>query len=335
MTSTNQTNQPTISVIICTYNRSAMLKEAIDSVLAQSYPYKEIIVLDGNSPDNTPEMMQQYASNPSVIYLRDKEDKGPQYYQKEGLRLAQGKYVVFMDDDDYYTDSDFFQKAVAVHNEQHPDKLAFVSANVQKYNVVTDEMLPFSPINVHGYIDGTYYLKNFQGKCNKPISVFSTVFEREALLNADILSLNFFIDACIYMRSLLSGSAFVLSDIIGVYRIHSSNLSIRQTVDFTISGLQEKRRIYTIIKNNELFVESDEWWYNIVKNSFGYYVLFTNPNIQEFNEVKNWCMAVSKYNKKIHSLLTMLTLLLYCEKIPGVHRLLTSNKIMKIIRKQK
>ena len=88
MTSTNQTNQPIISVIICTYNRSAMLKEAIDSVLAQSYPYKEIIVLDGNSPDNTPEMMQQYASNPAVIYLRDEIDKGPQYYLREGLRKA-------------------------------------------------------------------------------------------------------------------------------------------------------------------------------------------------------------------------------------------------------
>ena len=55
-----------------------------------------------------------------------------------------------MDDDDYYTDTEFFQKAVTVHSEEHPNKLAFVSANVQKYNVVTSENLPYSPINVQG-----------------------------------------------------------------------------------------------------------------------------------------------------------------------------------------
>lgn len=334
MTSTNQTNQPTISVIICTYNRSAMLKEAIDSVLAQSYPYKEIIVLDGNSPDNTPEMIQQYASNPSVIYLRDEEDKGPQYYQKEGLRLAQGKYVVFMDDDDYYTDFEYFQKVIDVYSQSHPGNLAFVSANVQKYNVVHAEYMPFPPVNFLGYLDGKDYLENFQKKYDKPISVFCTVFERQALLDADILSLDWFIDSIIYMRALVSGSAYILPDVIGVYRVHTANLSARQTPEFTIAGLHEKRRIYDLIVKLQLFNSSKEWWFNIVKYNVGYYILFTNPKISDFNIVKKWCVETSKESRfKIRALLWIVKVILYCEKIPGVHKLVTANRSVVGIRK--
>lgn len=59
----SKTNPGMISVIICTYNRSLLLKEAIDSALSQSYPLMEIIVLDGNSTDNTSDIMKQYESN--------------------------------------------------------------------------------------------------------------------------------------------------------------------------------------------------------------------------------------------------------------------------------
>ena len=163
--------------------------------------------------------------------------------------------------------------------------------------------------------------------------MFSTVFNREKLLNADIFSLQSFIDVSIYLRALLSGDAFILQDIVGIYRIHSENLTTRQTPELVIAGLHEKRKVYNIITENEIFMESDKWWFNIVKISLGYYILFTNPNVQEFNSVKEIFIKESRNNRKIRCLLIFLTILLYCEKIPGIHRLLVSKPVLRVIRR--
>lgn len=308
-----------ISVIICTYNRSAMLKEAIDSVLAQSYPIIEIIVLDGNSPDNTSLVMKQYESNPSITYIRDSVDKGPQYYQKEGLRQSRGKYIVFMDDDDYYTDFEFFQKAVDVFHQYNQWNLAFVSGNVQKYNTALNKYLPLRLLNISGYIDGITYLQNFQRKYNKPISVFPTVFSRDALLKSGLLTIDWFIDTIIYMRALLVGGAVIIPDVIGIYRIHSANLTRRQTVEFTVSGLSEKKKIRDLIVKNNLFSNSDTWWFNLLSYNMGYYVLFTNPALSEYQIVKSWCIENSaEAATRVRMLLFILTLVLQVRRIFSV-----------------
>lgn len=68
---------PKISVTIPTYNRKKMLKRAIDSVLAQDYKNIEVIVSDNASTDGTDTLMQEYANDSRIIYIRNSENIGP------------------------------------------------------------------------------------------------------------------------------------------------------------------------------------------------------------------------------------------------------------------
>ncbi len=88
---------PLVSVVIPTYNRSAFLVEAVESVLAQTWEDLEIVVVDDGSTDSTQECVRKYKDK--VRYLR-KENGGPASARNVGVRLARGVYVSFLDSDD-------------------------------------------------------------------------------------------------------------------------------------------------------------------------------------------------------------------------------------------
>ncbi|MDX2097779.1 MAG: glycosyltransferase family 2 protein, partial [Leptolyngbyaceae cyanobacterium bins.59] len=69
---------PTVSILITTYNRSKLLKRAIDSVLAQSFQDFELVVIDDHSTDDTPELMATL-TDPRIRYIRRPENLGSKY----------------------------------------------------------------------------------------------------------------------------------------------------------------------------------------------------------------------------------------------------------------
>jgi glycosyltransferase involved in cell wall biosynthesis len=85
-----------ISVIIPCYNQSHYLIEAIQSVLTQSLPPTEIIVVDDGSPDDTKAIATRY---PEVRYVRQ-ENKGLAAARNAGFAVSRGEYIVFLDADD-------------------------------------------------------------------------------------------------------------------------------------------------------------------------------------------------------------------------------------------
>ena len=91
-----------ISVIIPTYNRSALLAESLKSLIKQNFPSEqyEILVVDNNSTDNTREVTESFASNSpvSVRYNFEKE-QGLSIARNTGIRNAKGEIIAFVDDD--------------------------------------------------------------------------------------------------------------------------------------------------------------------------------------------------------------------------------------------
>ncbi|MBZ0274516.1 MAG: glycosyltransferase [Anaerolineae bacterium] len=87
------------SVIIPTFNRSALLREAVESVLAQTYHPLEIIVVDDGSTDDTAALMAGYGDR--VRYIRQ-TNAGVSAARNHGFRVSQGEFVAFLDDDDLY-----------------------------------------------------------------------------------------------------------------------------------------------------------------------------------------------------------------------------------------
>jgi len=92
-------NGPTFSVIIAVYNGAATLSRAIDSVLAQSYPPLEIIVVDDGSTDETATVAQRYRD--PVRYFHQ-DNAGVSAARNTGARMAHGEWLAFLDADDWY-----------------------------------------------------------------------------------------------------------------------------------------------------------------------------------------------------------------------------------------
>jgi glycosyltransferase involved in cell wall biosynthesis len=88
---------PKVTVIIPTYNRAGLLPKAIESVLMQTYRDIELIVIDGGSIDNTREIVANYY--PAVRYFYQ-EKGGFSASRNNGIDLARGEYISFLDDDD-------------------------------------------------------------------------------------------------------------------------------------------------------------------------------------------------------------------------------------------
>ena len=91
----------TISVIIPVYKAEKFLPKCLDSVLSQTYKDLEIILIDDGSPDNCPKICDEYACKDKRIKVIHQKNQGVSVARNAGLKVATGKYIGFVDGDDY------------------------------------------------------------------------------------------------------------------------------------------------------------------------------------------------------------------------------------------
>lgn len=97
-----------VSVIIPTFNYGQFIATTIESVLGQTYKDFEIIVVDDGSSDNTEQLIKKkYGRNVKYLY---QENRGAPAARNRGIKKAQGKYLVFLDADDWFHDSNLKKK---------------------------------------------------------------------------------------------------------------------------------------------------------------------------------------------------------------------------------
>lgn len=217
--------KPLQSVIIPTYNRKALLAEAISSVLNQTQTSLEVIVVDDCSTDGTEDFVKGM-NDERVRYVKNEKNSGQEYSRMIGFRQARGKYITFLDDD-YYTDNEFFAKAAKIFVEHENDNipLAMVCANAKFLNVTTGESND-SNIGRPGRVKGIDYI--LKPEYRKPPSVFPAVFSAEALRRAGLADMIIF-DSATYVQAVLEGDAWLISDIVGVYRVSPSSFTRRKS----------------------------------------------------------------------------------------------------------
>ena len=96
------------SVVMPVYNREKYVRQAIDSVLSQTFTDYELIVVDDGSTDGTPEVLKSYGTRIQVIR---QQNRGPEVARNTGAAVAQGEYIALLDSDDY-----FFPSALATYD---------------------------------------------------------------------------------------------------------------------------------------------------------------------------------------------------------------------------
>lgn len=119
-----------VSVIVPSYYQEKFLRDAIESVLSQDYPLKEVLVVNDGAKDDAENIAKSYKG---VVYIYQ-ENQGVSVARNNGLRYSKGEYIIFLDGDDILLPGALSYQVNMV--KQHPE-VAFVSGG----HVHTDEKL--------------------------------------------------------------------------------------------------------------------------------------------------------------------------------------------------
>mgnify|MGYP002677781526 FL=1 len=141
--------KPLISVIVPAYNVEKFIGKCIDSILRQSFKDFEVLLIDDGAKDSTPEICDACAKKDSRIKVYHKENGGLSDARNYGIDRMQGKYVTFIDSDDY-VDSGYFEYLYGLITQEEDIQIAICG----KKSVREDENASPDPETFHEIITG-------------------------------------------------------------------------------------------------------------------------------------------------------------------------------------
>ena len=112
-----------LSVVIIIYKVERYLRQCIESVLAQTYTDFELILVDDGSPDNCPQICDEFAKSDSRIMVIHQENQGPVMARWNGISVALGDYISVIDGDDWI-DSDMYERTLQLAYSNNADIVA-------------------------------------------------------------------------------------------------------------------------------------------------------------------------------------------------------------------
>ena len=136
-----------ISIIIPVYNVEKYLRECLDSLLNQTFQDFEIICVDDGSTDKSLEILQEYKRKDDRFVILQQRHSGAGSARNNGIRLAEGKYIQFLDADDYFEPT--LLDEMYNHAEKFDADLTVCSSRkVDDEGNITESGNPNSPINI-------------------------------------------------------------------------------------------------------------------------------------------------------------------------------------------
>lgn len=275
---------PDVTVIIAAHKRPDTLRVALESVYAQKQVNLEVVVINGvPEPDPVDDVVKKH---PSCIYIKDEKYLTLSAKHELGLGLASARLVHFLDDDDYLTDPLFFRKAVDVMKD-HPD-LAFVSGGCERRVEGPDHetyRMVDHPNQVDGLIAGEKLFQGLQITIRKPIST-ATVFRKTALTSGEPL---FEVsDSSLFLKALLNGPAYVISDKVAVYRVWSEQMTHGRGSDFAfkLNVMRQKEALYRQAVGK--ISDPLDWWSKTFQMNFNYFEKKANASPEDRKRLAQW-----------------------------------------------
>jgi len=206
-----------ISAVITAYNSEAFVAQAISSVLEQTYPVDEIVVVDDGSTDQTRTIIESFARQ-GVRYIYQ-ENHGPGAARNTGIRATSGEIIAFLDADDVWLKDK--TKRQHVYLSEHPE-VALVSGFAWWWDVIDDER--FISGEVPKSIAALRQDILVQNKIGNPSRV---MLRRSALGDVGVFneSIRWGQDWDLWIRIITRYDAAILPEPVIEYRWHEKNLS--------------------------------------------------------------------------------------------------------------
>lgn len=301
-----------LSVIICTYNRAKLLPEALDSVLNQKTDFDfEVIVGDDASTDGTRNLLSGYQKKiPQKIVLSLMEKNcGIGANWATALMKARGKYVAFLDDDDYWTDDQRMQIMVD-YLENHPEYDALYT-NAVSLNEKTGKR---HLINYPRPEEYSIY-KIWKGK-QPNISLNTLIIKRnvfeECVNLKDYIEYRFPIQDWNTHILLLRKARFAIMDMpTSIFRVTDGSLSHPKTYEKVKTKYQKEKIMYEYITkqfpNDDKISYDESGWEKYVSH------ILTSVAFQrgDYREAKQYAQLSGEHSMRVKSTKTWITFHLY------------------------
>ncbi|MGA1980071.1 MAG: glycosyltransferase [Sedimentisphaerales bacterium] len=137
-------NNPTVSIIIPTYNRSRLIARAVKSVLNQTYQNFELIIVDDGSTDDTREIVAGF-NDKRIRYVRHEENKGEAAARNTGIKVARGGYIAYQDSDDEWFPEKLARQMELLENAS--PQVGVIYTGFWKMENLRKTYIPFSWVN--------------------------------------------------------------------------------------------------------------------------------------------------------------------------------------------
>ncbi|MCG2613976.1 glycosyltransferase [Terrimonas sp. NA20] len=240
-------NSRLVSVIMPAYNAAAFIGESIQSVIAQTYQYWELIIIDDGSTDATAERIKKFAEKDERIKYIYQENGRQGKARNNGIRNSRGEYIAFLDADDLWVPHKLAIQVDLINKEMVD--LVFSDAHAFQENKDHSFSMSVQPGNFKGSHDFAYFLETnripiltvlTKRTAIEQVNGFS---ERTELQNAEDLHL--------WLKLLLEGySFFALKDSLAYYRLaaNSATAHDRQVIFQSLFVLQDLSLLYPVYK---------------------------------------------------------------------------------------
>lgn len=220
-----ESEKPTISVIIPTYNSSAYIVRTLDTVLSQTVLPDEIVIVDDGSTDNTVQTIKDYKEkNKDIlenIYVFRQENMGAGAARNRAIEEATGEWIAFLDSDDLWDSHKLEIVAEAIYNHPEVNMIAHDEYSVQEKDL---ENKTLCSLHENYKPDEDLFLQLYRG------NIFSTscmVVKKEILLKAGgfDVTLKSAQDYDMWIRCGLYGKLYFIDKALETYVIRPGNIT--------------------------------------------------------------------------------------------------------------
>ena len=220
---------PQFSIILPSFNRAAMLRTALKTVLWQTLGDWECLVVDDGSTDETPAVLEEFKGDPRLRLLRNPRNEGMNAARNKALALAGGRLITFLDSDDLWLPSRLERFSARAARSPVAGFL-FSNAYVWRFGRIIGTLFDPARCIPEGVVPGHYAI----GDVHLPyvttnVAIRREAFERHGLFRTEMKTL----DTELFARLLAAGIAVAaISEPLSVRRLHGGQLTGRTLENF-------------------------------------------------------------------------------------------------------
>ncbi len=284
--------RPKVSVILPVYNVGKYLRQSLDSLINQSLKEIEIICVNDGSTDDSYDILEEYKNKDNRIKVIHKENKGTGAARNDGLKLATGECIGFVDPDDWVKPI-MYERLYTLLKEKNLDIAMCMPDGYDEKNGINRPFPYFVDDNFKDMIDDRIFNWRDLSPFKYPMCVWNKLYTKELFDKNQIWfteGLDFEDHSVIFGTLLTAKKMFFIREKLYVYRFNrvGSVLSDnnRRLIDHIeifniVEDLMKRTNTYTALRNDFLFYK--------IHNLFYYYSMIKDKYKQEYyqNMVKS------------------------------------------------